>query len=68
MKEYVLLLNKHDQDLIDITCLHPAPVEAFAFIPVEAGKIKVSTVDRKRYERWVKALEVANKGFKIIDA
>jgi len=68
MKEYILLFDKHDQDLIDITCLHPEPVEAFAFIPVQDGKTKVSTFDKKRYERWVKALKEANRKFEIIDA
>ena len=63
MKEYILIFNEFDQNLIDITCVYPEPVEAFAFIPIQDGKIKVSTFERKRFELWVKTLEDAHKEF-----
>jgi hypothetical protein len=68
MKEYIIIFDKSDQNLIDITCLYPEPVEAFAFVPVQDRKMKASTVDKKRFELWIKTLKEANKEFEIIDA
>lgn len=62
---YVLVLDELDRDLIDITCLHPEPVEAFSFEPLNDGKVRVSTVSKKRLHLWTKALEKENKKFKV---
>lgn len=66
MKNYTIRTDKDNQHLIDITSLHPAPVEAFAFLPVQGGRIEVSTVDKARHDKWVEALTAQKCEFEIV--
>jgi hypothetical protein len=66
MKNYTIRINKDNQHLIDITSLHPAPVEAFAFLPVQGGRIEVSTVDKARHDKWIEALTAQKCEFEIV--
>ncbi len=68
MKEYVLRFNETDQNFIDITSVYPEPVEAFAFIPKENGKIEISTRNEDRFNQWVNKLKQAKREFEKVQA
>lgn len=64
MTTYTLVIDKADQQLINITCVHPEPLEAFAFIPVgDDKKVEVSTTNKSRFNRRKKAMSDAGKPF-----
>ncbi len=66
MKDYAIRFNQDDRHLIDTTCLHPEPVEAFAFIETTDGRLEVSTVDKQRFDKWVKAFKSSQREYEIV--
>lgn len=66
MKNYTIRTKEDNQHLLDTTSLHPAPVEAFALLRVQGGRIEVSTVDKARYDKWIKALTAQKCEFEIV--
>lgn len=66
MKNYTLRFAEDDQHLIDTTCMFPEAVEAFAFIPCPGGQKEVSTINKDRFDRWIKALKSNGREFEIV--
>lgn len=66
MQSFTIRFNREDQNLIDTMCLHPEPVEAFAFIEITDGRMEGSTVDKERFDKWVKAFESNQRGYEIV--
>jgi hypothetical protein len=66
MQTFTIRFNRDDLHLVDTACLHPAPVEAFAFTETTDGRMEVSTVDKQRFDKWVKAFESNQRKYEIV--
>lgn len=50
MTKYAVRIEQIDQSLIDITSMHPDPIEAFAFADLPDGRIEIFTNSRARFD------------------
>jgi hypothetical protein len=66
MNQYGIKVGREDLSLINITSIHPEPVEAFVSHELPDGRVQINTDNKARLELWIKDLTTAKKPYEAI--